>query len=143
MAIDPGDVIAAARGWIGTPYVHQASIKGAGCDCLGLLRGVWRELHGAEPEDVPPYSRDWADTSGEETLHAALSRSLTEVALGGMAQGDVALFRMAPGAPAKHCAIVAGKEGALTLIHARQNKRVSEELFSPLWRKKLVYAFRL
>ena len=30
----------------------------------------------------------------------------------------------------------------LTLIHARQNKRVSEEAFSPAWRKKLAYAFR-
>ena len=28
--------------WIGTPYRHQASLKGVGCDCLGLVRGVWR-----------------------------------------------------------------------------------------------------
>ena len=33
-------VIAAARGWIGTPYLHQASLKGVGTDCLGLVRGV-------------------------------------------------------------------------------------------------------
>ncbi len=46
-------IVASARGWIGTPYVHQASTKGAGCDCLGLLRGVWREINGAEPESVP------------------------------------------------------------------------------------------
>ena len=25
-------VIAAARGWIGTPYLHQASLKGVGTD---------------------------------------------------------------------------------------------------------------
>ncbi len=37
-------VVAIARDWIGTPYVHQASAQGAGCDCLGLLRGVWRAL---------------------------------------------------------------------------------------------------
>ena len=30
-------VVATARAWIGTPYVHQASVRGAGCDCLGLL----------------------------------------------------------------------------------------------------------
>ena len=35
-------VVAEARMWIGTPYVHQASALGAGCDCLGLVRGVWR-----------------------------------------------------------------------------------------------------
>lgn len=37
-------VIAAARSWLGTPYHHQASRKGVGCDCLGLIRGIWREL---------------------------------------------------------------------------------------------------
>lgn len=70
------DVVAAARGWIGTPYVHQASAKGAGTDCLGLLRGVWREVQGAEPETVPAYTRDWSEPSGEEALWAAARRHL-------------------------------------------------------------------
>ncbi|KAB2949447.1 MAG: hypothetical protein F9K19_23780, partial [Rhizobiaceae bacterium] len=43
-------VLEAAIGWIGTPYRHQASRKGVGCDCLGLVRGIWRELYGSEPE---------------------------------------------------------------------------------------------
>ena len=46
---DSGVVVAAARGWLGTPYHDQASVKGVGCDCLGLARGVWREVVGAEP----------------------------------------------------------------------------------------------
>ena len=46
--------VAAARLWTGTPYHHQASLRGVGCDCLGLVRGVWRDLYGAEPETVPP-----------------------------------------------------------------------------------------
>ncbi len=50
-------IVDAARAWIGTPYRHQASLRGVGCDCLGLLRGVWREVMGAEPEMPPPYSR--------------------------------------------------------------------------------------
>ena len=37
-----------ARAWIGTPYVHQGSACRAGADCLGLVRGVWRGLYGAE-----------------------------------------------------------------------------------------------
>src|SRR5881394_3419065 len=67
-------IVAIARSWIGTPYVHQASLRGAGCDCLGLIRGIWRELKGYEPEDVPPYSLDWAEATGAETLYMALSR---------------------------------------------------------------------
>jgi NlpC/P60 family putative phage cell wall peptidase len=137
------DIVAIARSWIGTPYVHQASVKGAGCDCLGLLRGVWRELRGGEPEDVPAYSPDWAEATGRETLYMALRRHCTEIATCAIAPGDIVLFRMSARGPAKHCGIVAGRDGALTLIHARQNRRVSEEALSPPWRAKMAYAFRL
>ena len=143
MAIEAAHIIAAARGWIGTPYRHQASVKGAGTDCLGLLRGIWRELYGEEPESVPPYSQDWAETTNQETLHAALHRHLREIPLGEIEAGDIALFRMGARAPAKHCGVVGEKDGRLTLIHARANKRVSEEPFSLFWRRKLAFAFRI
>jgi len=134
-------VVDLARAWIGTPYIHQASLKGVGCDCLGLLRGIWRELYGAEPEDIPPYLPDW-DVDGE-SLRDGLARHLAAVALAEVAPGDVVLFRMVPRAGARHCAIVAGRDGVSTLIHARQNKRVGEEPFGAFWRAKLAYAFRL
>ena len=46
-----------ARKWLGTPYRHQASLRGEGADCLGLIRGVWRELTGtgAEPRMIHAY----------------------------------------------------------------------------------------
>jgi NlpC/P60 family putative phage cell wall peptidase len=143
MAIEASEIVAAARGWIGTPYRHQASVKGAGADCLGLLRGLWRELYGEEPEETPPYSQDWAETTNQETLYAALHRHLREIALDEIKAGDIALFRMVRGGPAKHCGVVAQTGGRLTLIHARANKRVSEEQFSLFWRRKLAFAFRV
>ena len=141
-----------ARSWIGTPYVHQASLKHVGCDCLGLLRGIWRDLHGEEAEETPPYSLDWAEATGAETLYMALSRHAREISPANLAPGDIALFRMTSHGPAKHCGIVGEKEftsggvsraGSLTLIHARQNKCVSEEPLSPFWRSRLAFAFRL
>lgn len=132
-----------ARSWIGTPYIHQASVRGAGCDCLGLLRGVWRALHGEEPETPPPYAPDWSEATATETLYMALARHLTEIDKRAIAPGDVALFRMIPNGPAKHCGIVASNSHGLTLIHARQNKRVSEEAFSRWWCGRLAYAFRM
>jgi len=132
-----------ARAWIGTPYLHQASVRGVGCDCLGLLRGVWRELGCAEPEAVPRYSPDWAEATGAETLRDGLARHLKEIDPACIIAGDIALFRMKRRGPAKHCGIVGESRGALTLIHARQNRRVSEEPFSPSWRRKLAFAFRL
>ncbi|HEY2069834.1 MAG TPA: NlpC/P60 family protein [Rhizomicrobium sp.] len=137
------EIVETARSWIGTPYVHQASMRGAGCDCLGLLRGVWRDLGREEPEAAPNYAPDWSEASGDETLYTALARHFTEVKLAEIAPGDVVLFRMAPGGAARHCGIVADRAGARTLIHARQNKRVSEEPFSPFWRRRFAYAFRL
>ncbi len=74
-------IVAEARAWIGTPYRHQASLKGIGCDCLGLLRGVWRDVLGPEPETPPPYSAAWAESAPEraDPLVAAARRHLVPV----------------------------------------------------------------
>jgi NlpC/P60 family putative phage cell wall peptidase len=103
---DPSRVIAAARAWLGTPYRHQASALGAGCDCLGLARGVWRALHGAEPVAVPPYTRDWGEAGAREVLAGAARGFLIEIAVGDAGPGALILFRMARHAPAKHCGIL-------------------------------------
>jgi NlpC/P60 family putative phage cell wall peptidase len=118
-------------------------MKGVGCDCLGLLRGVWRELYGEDAETPPSYSPDWAEATGEETLYAAMKRHLTEIPVSAIAPGDIALFRMMPRGPAKHCGIVAEQKFGHTLIHARQNKQVSEEALTGFWPRKLIYSFRL
>ncbi|MEM1391033.1 MAG: NlpC/P60 family protein [Pseudomonadota bacterium] len=131
-------IVDAARGWIGTPYRHQASKKAVGTDCLGLLRGVWRELVGVEPESVPPYSPDWAEALGEETLLETARRHMIEIGLGDAQPGDVLLFRMGLGHPAKHCAIVseAGK-----IIHAYWGRSVCETRLVPWWTRRLAAAF--
>ena len=105
------DIVEAARGWLGTPYRHQGSLKGWGADCLGLVRGVWRERVGPEPEAPPAYRPDWAEVGGEETLLLAARRRLREIAPAQAEVGDVLLFRMTPTACVKHCAILS--EGAL------------------------------
>jgi NlpC/P60 family putative phage cell wall peptidase len=83
-------VVAAARSWIGTPYRHQASLKGVGCDCLGLLRGVRREVMGGEPEHPPSYTPDWAE-AGSDGLMQTARRWL--VPLERIEPGAVVLFR--------------------------------------------------
>ena len=130
-------VIAAALVWLGTPYVHQASVLGAGCDCLGLARGVWRELHGAEPLSPPPYTRDWGEAGGEEVLADAARRFLLEIPMAEAGPGALILFRMARGAPAKHCGI-RSENG---LIHAYQAAGVIEEPWSPNWARRAAFAF--
>ncbi|MFT4252944.1 MAG: NlpC/P60 family protein [Caulobacter sp.] len=131
-----------ARGWIGTPYQHQASLKGAGCDCLGLVRGVWRALGGAEIAP-PPYRPDWAELGQGEPLLEGLARVLTPLAPTAARPGDVLVFRMARGAPAKHCAILStpwGGEGA-RMIHAYWGRACVETWLGAWWRQRLAAAF--
>lgn len=134
-------VLSAARRWIGTPYVHQSSARGAGCDCLGLLRGVWREVLGAEPEAVPAYSMDWSEPQGEERLWAAAARHLRPKGLKEEEAGDVLLFRMRDRGVAKHLG-VQGRVGAeASFVHAYTGHGVIESPLSQPWRRRIVARF--
>lgn len=130
-----------ARGWIGTPYRHQASVLGAGADCLGLLRGVWRGLYGAEPEAVPAYTPDWAAPEGREVLWAAARRWLVEAAPQSEAPGDVLLFRMRAGGIAKHLGIAGTVGPAPSFIHAYAGHAVVENALSAPWARRIVARF--
>jgi len=133
-------VVAVAEGWIGTPYRHQASTKGVGCDCLGLIRGVWREIHGGEPEEPPPYAPDWAERSGEDRLIAAAQRHFR--AVGGWSEalpGDLLLFRFRPHFAAKHAGVLAGPDH---FIHAYEQAAVIRSALVPSWRRRLAGIFR-
>ncbi len=132
-------IVDVARSWIGTPYMHQASLKGVGCDCLGLLRGVWRELHGHEPEFPPPYSADWAEELGRETLAEAAGRHMEPLDIRQFSLADVILFRWREGSPAKHCAIATSPD---TMVHAHDGAAVAEVGIGRWWRRHVAYAFR-
>jgi len=136
--------LAEARAWIGTPYRHQASLKGKGCDCFGLIRGVWRALYGSEPEVVPAYSRDWGSVTGKEELIATARRHLVEIDKDAIAPGDVVVFRIRDGKVAKHAGIVSavGGAGEDRFIHAQEGVPVCEVSLSDWWRRRIAAAFR-
>lgn len=133
------EVTQTARAWIGTPYRHQASRLGVGADCLGLIRGVWRTLIGDEPETMPPYTPDWAEALSEDTLSHLAQRHLIEIPQTHASAGDVLLFRMALGHPAKHCAILSGTD---RIIHAYWGRSVCETHLVPWWRRRIAAAFQ-
>lgn len=138
------DVITAARGWIGTPYVHQASAKGAGCDCLGLVRGVWRDVIGSEPCAIPAYSFDWSEASGQERLWAAALEHLRPVEAGPhtpLAPAQVLLFRMREGKVAKHLGLCTDAGAQPQFIHAYYGRGVVDVPLSPAWRRRIVARF--
>ena len=138
MSANAERVIAAARSWLGTPYHDQASVKGVGCDCLGLVRGVWREVVGDEPLPLPRYSRDWGETGTREPLAEAARQVMVEIAATDVAPGALILFRMRTGAIAKHCGIISVPD---RIIHAYERTGVVEVPFEHAWRRRLAFAF--
>ncbi|PWB83586.1 MAG: peptidase P60 [Methylocystaceae bacterium] len=133
-----GAIVEEARRWIGTPYRHQASLIHVGCDCLGLVRGVWRALIGPEPETPPPYSPDWAEALGAETLALAAHRHFAAIDVRAFREGDVLLFRFRDHAPAKHLGIATS---ATHMVHAHGGACVAEAPIGSHWRKRIVAAF--
>lgn len=141
--IMPARIVKAARGWIGTPYHDQASVKGVGCDCLGLIRGVWREVVGPEPMPVPPYSRDWGEAGPQEVLAEAARAAMVEIDVAEARTGDVVLFRMRAGAIAKHAGILTnGRHFLQGFIHAYERTGVIEEPLTEAWARRIAFAFR-
>jgi NlpC/P60 family putative phage cell wall peptidase len=132
-------ILTETRRWLGTPYRHQASTLHAGCDCLGLVRGVWRALNGVEPETPPPYRPDWAEAGGCELLLEAFGRWLVPIPLSEARPGDALVFRMAPGAVAKHCAILSAPD---RMIHAYWGRACVESALGRWWRERRAAAFR-
>ena len=132
-------IVIMARRWIDTPYHHQASLCGVGADCLGLIRGVWRELYGSDAEAPPAYSRDWAEASGRETMLEAAARHLMAVPVSSADAADVVVFRLRPGVVAKHAAILTGPQ---TMIHAMEGAAVAEVALTNWWQRRIAAAFR-
>lgn len=129
-------VVAEARRWTGTPYHHQASLAGVGCDCLGLVRGVWRALYGEEPEAPPPYPV--SSLVKDDLLTPALRRWLIEIPEPEARAGDVLVFAWRRTAPARHCGIQTADD---RFIHACSRRFVAETPLTPWWRRHCLASF--
>lgn len=137
-SVDPDRIVASARGWLGTPYHDQASLRGVGCDCLGLARGIWRDCVGDEPFPIPPYSRDWGETGPREVLAEGAQRMMPQIAPSKAGPGALVLFRMTPRAIAKHVGILSGSD---KFIHAYERTGVIEVPLSRSWRRRIAFVF--
>lgn len=133
-------VLDEAASWLGTPYRHQGSRKGVGCDCLGLIRGIWRALYGREPERPGPYTPDWAEAGRNDPLLEAAQRHFVSIPPDAARPGDLLVFRWREHYAAKHLGICLGDE---RFLHAYEGHAV---MISPLisqWRRRIagVFAF--
>ncbi len=139
----PERALLTARTFLGTPYRHQGHRRGVGCDCLGLIRGVWCALYGREPEAPGPYSPDWAETGEGDPLLEAARRHFLPVLPGDGRPGDLVLFRWRNAGPARHCGILDESDAAgARLIHAYEGASVVSSPLTPGWAGRIAATFR-
>lgn len=107
------DIVTAARTWIGTPFHHQARLKGVGVDCIGLVIGVARELALIAPDfDIAAYPR----VPDGKTLLPLAREHMREIPREAMQPGDVVVvsFDRDP----QHFGILGDyRHGGLSIIH--------------------------
>lgn len=139
-------VCAEARAWIGTPFEHQAHLKGVACDCAGMVGGVAVALE-LVPSDF--WERDFAPHAGYSrrpsngSLTAILDRFMERT--DDPQPGDVVLmrFRKEP----QHVGIlVPYVHGGLALVHALHGmgvKEVVEHRLDDKWQARVIHAYRL
>ncbi len=130
-------IIEESISWIGTPYQHQASCKKIGADCLGFIRGVYRHIYQEEFAHIPPYTRNVHPGEAEE-LYEGLKAYVKEVELDKVQSGNILLFRMRAGYPARHLGLMIDEQH---MIHAAEGYQVLKTGYGNFWRKRCVAVF--
>jgi putative phage cell wall peptidase, NlpC/P60 family len=133
-----------ARRWIGTPFLHRASRRGAGCDCLGLIRGVWRAVYGREPAATPAYAPGRRPRRESDAMRRAAEAAGRPVAAAEARPGDILLIGLARRGVPDHLALRGeDPQGRPTLIHAWAGRAVAEQALGPALARRVVTAIRL
>ena len=132
------DIVTLARSWIGTPYHNMAALKGRGCDCLGLLRGVHAEVYGSLVEAPGYRSRPPRKALERETMLEAARFYLVEVPVETRGAAVVLVFRTHPKLAAWHCGIMTTET---EMVHSHSGREVYEVALGERWEPKVVGAF--
>jgi cell wall-associated NlpC family hydrolase len=132
------DIVNAALSWNGTPYHHQAAVKGVGVDCAYFIGSVAEECKFIDKFYVAPYSVEWhIHNEGEKMLEIVEGFGCKRIAK--PRAGDILAFQY--GRSCSHLGIMLRNN---TFIHASlKHKRVIiEELRDDyLERHKFTYTF--
>jgi NlpC/P60 family putative phage cell wall peptidase len=129
-------VVAEARRWLKTPFLHQGRLRGVGVDCAGVVIGVAHDL-GLSAFDVTGYARH----PDGRSLEAMCDANMTRVAMDEVRAGDVLLMRF--GREPQHLAIVT-QASPMQILHAQgEIGACVEHSLDVRWRRRIVRAYRL
>lgn len=138
------EVVAEARAWIGTRFHHQASLKGVGCDCIGLVRGVGTELGIYTSSDLAlpevQQFKGYARTPTNGMLKRGFDLFAVRIPRAEIRPGDIILMRFE--SEPQHVAIVSELNGVLSMIHSYAlPRKVVEHSIDTTWRSRIVAAY--
>lgn len=132
-------IVAEALSWVGTPYHHQADVKGRGVDCAMLLVRVFVDTGIVSAFDPRPYTPDWYMHRDEERFLGWIRQFGDPVPEGeALAPGDVALYKF--GRCVSHGGIVVSPG---IMVHADQAARRVVRCELTRWYDRFAGAFRV
>lgn len=130
------EIVASARLWVGTRWVHQGRSE-HGLDCAGLVSVVLNG-QGVIRYETADYPRRTLNNAFLEHFRKA---GLRDTTLAKAESGDVLVFKDA--GYACHCGfLVRGRPTTIVHAHAKR-RRVVEEEFTLFWQQKLVAVFKI
>jgi cell wall-associated NlpC family hydrolase len=130
-------IVDEAREWVGTPWHHEARVRGAGVDCGMLLLEVYERVGLLPRIDPDHYSMDFMCHRTEEWFTETILKYAEEIFEPPYLPGDVVMFRW--GRIFSHGAIVISWP---QIIHASSPDRCvtyADVSISPLADRKMRY----
>lgn len=132
--VERAQIVAAARAYIGTPFVHQGRLCGVGIDCAGLVLGVAADL-GMRAVEVSGYGR----SPDEDRFRSIVREHLDMIAWPEVLPGDVLTFQFVA---EQHLAIVA-TVSPCAIVHAFEKVgRCVEQPLDAVWLRRLRGCYR-
>jgi hypothetical protein len=143
------DIVACARGWLGTRFHHQGRLKKSavhrgGVDCLGLLIGIAKELQLSHPggQRLSDFDEiNYPHYPDTRRFRQRLAEALRAIPVAAIEPGDVLLLRIDDNP--QHLAIVSDRKTGHGIIHAYAPARsVVEHDLNEWWQSRIESAFR-
>lgn len=132
------DIVHEARLWLGTPFRHQARLRGVGVDCIGVVIGVAHSLHLSDYD-----CRDYAASPNPKTMQALMLEHLDMIPFRSVLPGDILWFRVVH--EPQHVGIVTEIGPVISMVHAYAKQSISkcvEQPLGKLWLPRICGCFR-
>lgn len=115
-----------AYNWLGTPFLANANVFQSGCDCAGLIVGIYGEFI------------DFHIERKGKTIFSALSSIARQIEIEVANIGDVLVFKNRASDSDQHCAILADNS---RIIHSHWSRGVVENSYGQWFRARTIAAF--